>query len=86
MEFSNSLIEKIFRMIQSLENKIDNYTQEEKEIVVSLQKSIKLLDEKINTIIQEGFPEGDLKRHSEYHLRPHSLVERIIGGRRNYDC
>ena len=64
VETSESLLTQILGLLQSVNATVEGFEKKLNKIEKDLADSIKRID----TVIKDGFPDGDLSRHKNWHL------------------
>jgi hypothetical protein len=62
---SDNLLTQILAMVTTLNTTVESFEPKLIRIEADLAESIKRID----AVIKDGFPEGDLIRHKNWHLR-----------------
>jgi hypothetical protein len=62
---SESLLTEILGLLQSLAQNMDEVRTE----IQSINTEIKSIHDRIDHVISDGFPDGDLKVHRQFHVK-----------------
>lgn len=74
MAASEGLLTEILGLLQTLNASVDEFRPK----LAAIEAEIQAIHTRINTVIEEGFPHGDLKKHRRWHQSRRNFLGRLL--------